>query len=332
MGALGIFNSCSFLFGSLFLMGLTFQNYLGDAFLAYFFYVLKEVYIVLLVHGLISFSNSYYNIKTAKSLLGPLGAIGSLGGILGGLLLSNFVPVLGTRFFVILSSILIFVPPIFLKLAKFPNSIGPVVKTKFDSPFESIGGVKAYVLLICLVVAISQFCIGVATYKFDLYVTDFFPLKDQKTAYMAKIFTTITTATFFFQIFLTPVLLKYVSLRALQLFFPLFFTVMAVVEIILGGQFILLPSVGFILYKAFDYSLFSSSKEILYYHLTGLQKFGAKYFADMFSYRFSKGLVALLLIFLGQKMSLAFLGLIFLIFWGICVILLFRIQSKIKSH
>jgi ATP:ADP antiporter, AAA family len=53
---------------------------------AYPLYILKEIYIVLLVHSALGYLNSSVDEKTAKLVYGPLGAVGSLGGILGGFL------------------------------------------------------------------------------------------------------------------------------------------------------------------------------------------------------------------------------------------------------
>ena len=58
------------------------------AFWTYPLYILKEVYIVILVHATIGQLNASVPEKTAELAYGPIGAIGSLGGILGAFLTS----------------------------------------------------------------------------------------------------------------------------------------------------------------------------------------------------------------------------------------------------
>ena len=55
---------------------------------AFILFAIKESYIVLLVHLCLAFANSYYPIDLFKRIIGPIGAMGSIGGILGGQLTS----------------------------------------------------------------------------------------------------------------------------------------------------------------------------------------------------------------------------------------------------
>ena len=50
---------------------------------AYILYIWKEVYIILLIHSVFAFVNLTTSESVAKVIYGPLGALGSLGGILG---------------------------------------------------------------------------------------------------------------------------------------------------------------------------------------------------------------------------------------------------------
>ncbi len=57
----------------------------GHTFAAYALYIVKEVYIVLLVHLALSYFNASSSKSLARIVYGPLGACGSIGGVLGGL-------------------------------------------------------------------------------------------------------------------------------------------------------------------------------------------------------------------------------------------------------
>ena len=61
----------------------------GSPYWTYALFVLKEIYIVLLVHSLLGYLNSAISADLAKIIYGPLGAWGSIGGLLGGTLTSQ---------------------------------------------------------------------------------------------------------------------------------------------------------------------------------------------------------------------------------------------------
>ena len=65
--------------------------------MAYTLFAIKEVYIVLLIHLCLAFSNSYFSMEQVKRLYGPLGGAGSIGGIIGGQLTSNIAKDYGTN-------------------------------------------------------------------------------------------------------------------------------------------------------------------------------------------------------------------------------------------
>ena len=67
----------------------TFLFSLDLSWAAYGLFIWKEIYIVLQVHLLFAFLTSSIQLETAKILYGPFAALGSLGGVLGGILTSN---------------------------------------------------------------------------------------------------------------------------------------------------------------------------------------------------------------------------------------------------
>ncbi len=85
----------------------------------------------------------------------------------------------------------------------------------------------------------------------------------------------------------------------------------------------------FIYFKSADYSIFSAGKEILYQPLTSSQKYGAKYLTDMLVYRFSKALIAAVLIYLQSSTILNMMMISFLVIWLILIVKLFKIQHKL---
>ena len=72
---LGIFSTLLFFFGA-------YQMKQGNLWFAYPVYIWKEIYIVIIIHSALAFLNASVSLKVAKVLYGPIGALGSFGGIL----------------------------------------------------------------------------------------------------------------------------------------------------------------------------------------------------------------------------------------------------------
>ena len=103
----------------------------------------------------------------------------------------------------------------------------------------------------------------------------------------------------------------------------------------IGGGLLIPVTAAFIMFKGLDYSLFSAAKEILYFPLNAQQKYGVKYIVDMIVYRFGKGLISLLLVFLQGPIFVNTLLAFSLIIWIICLHIFhkesFTSQSKSRS-
>ena len=85
----------------------------------------------------------------------------------------------------------------------------------------------------------------------------------------------------------------------------------------------------FVVFKGLDYSIFSAAKEILYFPLTSLQRYGAKYIVDIVSYRAAKGLISFILIIYHEEYFINIFLFGSIILWGIVLIPLFREKSKL---
>ena len=85
----------------------------------------------------------------------------------------------------------------------------------------------------------------------------------------------------------------------------------------------------FIAIKGIDYSLFSASKEILYFPLNKEQRFGAKYIADGICYRLGKGLISFVLIYVQSPPAIDAMLWAFLVFWIALLYFLFRAKEEI---
>lgn len=303
-----------------------FQNQIKYA--SYLSFIWKEICIVLQVHLLLAYCNNFFRKEDFKSIIGPVGAIGSVGGILGGLVTAYLGKHFGTDYVSWGSLVFVFLPALFFAHTSVLKNEGQETK---ESPMETLKSpdVKSYVFYIALIVMLSQFIINIADFKFNLAFEKSIPLSSERTAYLGIIYTWTNTISLALQFVLLPFLLPRISERSLHFFIPISYL------LLLGGLFLagihtLLPVAIFYTYlKASDYSLFSAGKELLYQTLRPEQKYGAKYLTDMLVYRLSKALIAVVLIYFQSSLILNVLMSILLLVWLVLVIKVFVIQRKI---
>ena len=299
----------------------------GNKLFAYLSFIWKEICIVIQVHLLLGYANNYFKKSDFKLLVGPVGAVGSLGGIFGGLLTSYISSSGGTQHVLDIGVIFVALPVIFFILTKKLNT----VDSHHQSPVSSIDtpDLKRYVFYICGMVALAQFIINIADFKFNLAFEMAIPTSDLRTAYLGKIYTWTNGLTFIFQFLVLPFVLPRVTERNYHLFIPISYLI-SIVAMMLGTQIGLLPvAMLYIYFKAADYSFFSAGKEILYQPLEGPQKYGAKYLTDMLVYRTSKASIAVILIYLQSSLILDMMMMGFLLLWLVVVMKLFGLHQKL---
>ena len=321
-----VFMAASLVSALVFFSG-NFSFFQENKFFAYLSFIWKEICIVIQVHLLLGYANNYFNKADFKYLVGPVGAIGSLGGILGGLLTSYLSTQGGTILVLHVGVFFVALPVVFFWFTKRLQGIDLEKK----SPVSTLNSpdLRRYVFYICGMVALSQFIINIADFKFNLAFEQAVPTSDKRTEYLGHIYTWTNALTFLFQFLMLPIILPRVRERNFHLFIPLTYLI-CVIALILGPQIGLLPiAMLYIYFKASDYSFFSAGKEILYQPLQGAQKYGAKYLTDMLVYRSSKALIAVVLIYLQSSLILDMMMMVFLLIWLMVVIKLFGLHRKL---
>lgn len=313
-----------------FVIGLYFMS-LHSVFWAYLLFVLKEVYIVLLLHMGIGLLNETVDYKVAKTFYGPLGGVNGLAGILGGLLTSWLTYSKTTE-------AILFIGALFLPLSAFlfwkTSHINFQVSSKEEAknsptPFQSIKPVASYVFWIVMIVALSQVCISLVNFKFNILFEQMVPDKTLKTRYLGDINAIINALNLGIQLLVVPLSLRFVSNRVLQLLIPTCYGFVAIWGFGFGVGTLFPIATTFIIFKGVDYSLFSVLKELLYFPLKVSQKYGAKYIVDMVVYRFAKGFISFILIFWQSALFIDYALATSLLAWGLCLIPLFKEQKKI---
>lgn len=314
-----VFALASILSSGLFVAGL-----LGFPYVSF---IWKEIYIVIQVHLLLAYANVFFSKEDFKSLVGPIGAVGSIGGILGGLLTSYVSSQWGgTRSVMWIGVVCTTLPGFFFLLTdtlKFEKK-----EERKVSPLKSLSDtqVRNYVLMIASIVVLTQFIINIFDFKFNMAFEAAIPDSTEKTTYLGHLYTLTNGLTLLLQIFVVPLLLKKISEKNYHLFIPLSF-ILCLGVILVPGFPVFSISAVYIYIKAADYSLFSSGKEILYQPLSPEQKYGAKYLTDMLVYRAGKALIAAVLIYIQSSTILNIMILGFLTLWVIQVLRLFRAQK-----
>lgn len=297
---------------------------------AYAPFIWKEVYIVLQVHLLLAYANTYFTRDQFKLLLGPVGAAGSVGGILGGLLTTFISEKSGPALVMWVGVSCVLIPAVLFLFTK------PVLGKKEEkkvSPLSSLdtAEIRKYVFFVAGVVLLTQFVINIADFMFHLEFEKSISSSQERTAYLGQLYSLTNLLTLVFQVVLLPVILPRVSERNFHIFIPVSYIV-SIALMLTGSGMGLLPIAALFTYlKAADYSLFSSGKELLYQPLKPEQKYGAKYLTDMLVYRAGKAVVALVLIYLQSSTILNMLMFIFLVIWIFLIIRLFRLHRHLFS-
>jgi AAA family ATP:ADP antiporter len=300
---------------------------------AYSYFVWKEVYIVVQVHLILAYCNIFFSKDQFKKMVGPVGAIGSIGGVLGGLLTTYLSQKFGTGSVVWAGQLFVFLPALFFY--RTPGIVKPQeLEEKKESPLSSLkeSQTRNYVLLIISMVALTQFIINIIDFRFNLGFEAAISDKEQRTAYLGNIYTITNALTFAFQFVLLPLILPRIKDRSLHLFIPVSYLLCGMLYSFFGGglNFIFLASF-YIYVKACDYSLFSAGKELLYQPLRSEQKYGAKYLTDMLAYRMAKALIAIVLIYFQSSLMLDYMGLTFILMWLIVVFQIFKRQRQLTN-
>ncbi len=303
-----------------------------------FAYVLsawKEIYIVLLIHILLGYINASIDVESAKILYGPIGAINGLGGVFGGLLTAELTHSMSVELILQIGAIFVLISGfVFLlttrKIVVTDNGLHPD-KAEI-SPLASIKDVKHYVFWIVFIIIMSQFCINLVTFKFNILFEQLVPDKLVRTRYFGNINAAMSGLSLLIQIFLVPFCLKIFKNKQIQMFIPLLYMLITFLGLFIGGSFLLPISLTYIIFKGMDYSLFSSAKEILYFPLNKTQRYGAKYIADIVLYRAAKGPISFVLIFFQTSRIIDIMLFSFLILWLLSLIPLFTIYRELTQE
>lgn len=308
-------------------------------FVTFFFYVWKEIYIMLLFQQLWSVVHSTIHMNQAKFLYGIIFAFGGLGGIFGSVLPGFFAASIGSPNLVFATlPLLIILTCAFISMLR----LSSVQKEDSTKPIRNfMQGVLAirnskYLSFILLIVVLMQVVTTLIYYQFNAMLEITISEQDLRTEYSGKIFGIANFVTVIFQLFGSFLLLHFFGLKRSHLLLPVILCFNALGSLVLPSFAMI--SAAFITIKAFDFSLFGILKEMLYIPLKQEEKFQAKSIIDVFAYRSAKAVASgliLLLQWLGfVKMidCMTWGSLFLLIVWAFVVYKMFQLKEETPSR
>ncbi len=297
---------------------------------AFLLFTWKETYIVMQVHLLLAYANSWLGKADFLKWVGPIGAAGGLGGTIGGMITKPIALHWGTTATLGMGMVFVLLPALIaFGFDKIPGSQSVAARDK--SPLRSIAtpGLKRYVWSIAAITALTQFVINIADFQFGMVFERALTDSSSRTAYLGQVYTITNALTLVFQLVILPLGLRYVPERGLHIFIPVSYLFCFSLGLGFGAGSLFAAAGLYVFMKASDYSIFSSAKELLYHPLAPLQKYGAKYLTDMIVYRSAKAAIAALLLYFHAPLGLNIMMVIFLALWVAMVYATFRQHRRL---
>ena len=255
-------------------------------------FLVKELYIVLLIEQYWSYINSSLSSDSARKLNGPITGIAGIGGAIGGSMVGISAESLGTETMILLAAVSL-IPAALMSSLTYRIHGEPVMP-------EAVGGKKHHymgwqlirsnpVLSSLLAIVLStQVIAAVLDFKFQgLLSIQFEGSPDKETAFQGRFWGTLNTSVLVLQFFIVPMLLSFLAIRWVHVLMPLIHFTAITVALIEPNVYTV--GAAYFLFKAFDYSVFRAAKELLYIPLSFDARFRAKEVIDVFGYRTGKG-------------------------------------------
>jgi len=292
-------------------------------------FIVKDIYVVILIEQLWSFCDATFSELKAKTLYGFLAGACSIGGIAASALTVKLAPVLGSNnlLFVGCGALL---AGVFLFGHANRKAAGLLIMAQ-DAPVEDrdrqkdfptgkgLEGVRKktrlealwggfevvftskYLILICIMLMFSQFVTALIGLQFNQVLEIQIKELDLRTAYLATFYGATNVVSLILQFVISAPMLHLLGLLISLVMVPA----------IMGAgafAFFFLPTMAVLFStrvanKSLTYSLFRSAKEILYIPLSYVEKYKGKAVIDMFVYRFAKGGIGAVIIGLQAVMA-----------------------------
>ncbi len=321
-------------------------------------FLIKEVYVVLLIEQYWSYINSSVSPTTSRRVNGPVTGIAGFGSAVGALLVGFTVVEYGTESMILFGALAL-IPAAVLANITYTIHGEPEVPPPTEAVKSHMGWrwlrENPTLFYLLMIVLSTQVVAAVLDFKFNELLSQSFACRDGgfegwqwtaiaallpselvcgqdgETALLGWFWGTLNSFSLILQFIGAPLLLAFVSLRYVHIMMPL-------VHITAITFALLEPSVftvglALMLFKAFDYSIFRAAKEVLYVPLSYDERYRAKEIIDVFGYRTGKGASSVVIVALqrlGVVMGNFYLGIAFVAV-AIWLALIFPLTARAKA-
>ncbi|MBI4821115.1 MAG: hypothetical protein HY791_32950 [Deltaproteobacteria bacterium] len=294
-------------------------------------YVLKDVYIVVLIEAFWSLSNVVHRLSAARWVYGLYMLLGSLGGASAGWLVGPIARRYGT-----LRALWILVPLyaafslyVLFVLRRFAPKEA-VRRESSASWDEGIAALRAskYLGAMFLMVATAQVATTLIDYAYNTTLEATYSDTDARTAIGGQVYSAIELGAALLQLLAGPVL-KLLGAPITVLTIPILMSLPI-------GLFAVTPGLAAVAVakaagKIFDYSIFRAAKELFYIPLDYTEKTRGKAIIDIFGYRVAKGATSLVVLGLMARELGEVVGFVVLGLLGVWLVLALRIGRGFRT-
>ncbi|MDB5970820.1 MAG: carrier protein [Hydrocarboniphaga sp.] len=314
----------------------------ANAPIAFGFYILVDIFSVVLVEQFWSLTNSVYNSREGKRWYGLIASGGLVGGIAGGMVSSALVKYtsLNTEDLISVAAVLVLAMMALTgRLARagvYREREVADAPVHLDEPSIDFGVVlksirsNRFVALIALLVLFSQICEPIVEYQFMHHVEAAYANGEARTVFLSQFLSLQSGVALAVNLLLTPLIHRYGGVIAGLLMQPLLLGVSAMAY--LFNTDLRTAAVMKISDRGLSYSINRSSRELLYVGADAHTIFKVKAWIDMVGYRVFKivGNVAILLIvqwttYQQSETALSAVVVMLCVGWGLCVVALRRV-------
>ncbi len=276
------------------------------------FYIWVSIFSVLVVTLFWLVANDLYRPRDAKRLFGFIGSGGVLGGVAGSAIAAVGAQVIGTSNLLLLSAALlvacwVVVRKLWQLTPEGGRSEAPAAQKRKDTFLSDVPGFtqilmrSRYLLFLMVLVGLNKMIATLINYQVNPFIEQMFLTADAKTTFNSLFNAGVNTVAFIVQFFFTSWILRRQGLSVALLLLP--------IGLLAGTTTMLFIPVFWVaalteLYDAsLNYSLYNTSKEVLYLPIDRSIRYKVKPFIDMVVFRFGKGMAAVLGILLPGLLS-----------------------------
>ncbi len=267
----------------------------------YALYIWKDVYVVVLVELIWTLANSAFQNNTAKWAYGFFCVAGTFGDMSGSFLSGRLAHSIGSEQLLWLvvptMALIAWVGHAAAKACGWPQPSG---KSAMHGVFDVVKNSRPIQLLLALVATI-QVATTLIDYQYRAIALHAYPLLDDRTEAFTQVDMAISSGSLVLQL-LSGAIVTILGIRLLIIVLPILVGAAALYASIHPGFFGI--AVLKVVNKSLDYSLFRTSKELLYRPMSYAERTQGKAAVDVFGYRVAKGGASGLLVALSGAIAL----------------------------